>query len=79
MTLPLSPQQGLIPPFGIQAALNELGDSDGGLPARMIRSKLCGLIPRKFQVIKGGLDLGMEADCIGMTASQHDPSTVNLE
>jgi hypothetical protein len=38
-------------------------ESKGDLTMRM-------LIPRKLQVIKHGLDLGMGADCIGMTASQ---------
>ena len=53
------------------AVRSHVGTCTGKISTKVTEiKKMRRLIPRKFQVIKRGLDLGMGADCIGMTASQ---------
>jgi hypothetical protein len=53
------------------AVRSHVGTCIGKISSKAMEIKtMRGPIPRKLQIIKHGLDLGMGADCIGMTASQ---------
>lgn len=58
--------------WGLAIAMRwHVGTCTGIVSAKAMEIKtMRGLILRQFQVIKHGLDLGMGADCIGITASQ---------